>query len=238
MRAVVRAVVVLAALAFAAPAGANSPGVVHAKTGAALYAANCAKCHGPNGAGYIAPSLRGVGARAADFYVRSGAMPLARVGEQPAPSRVLFSEQEVNALVRYVASLGGPPVPTPHPGRGSLSEGLKLFTDHCAGCHQVAAEGGFVTGARVPPLENVTPVQIAEAVRIGPYLMPSFPERQIDTRQLDSIIRYVEYAKHPDDRGGWALGEVGPVPEGMVAWLVAVVVLVGTCLVIGRRLKA
>jgi len=220
-------------------ASANSPGVVHAKTGAALYAANCAKCHGPHGEGYKGPKLQGTGTLAADFYLRTGAMPLARVGEQPAPSRVLFSELELRALIRYVAGLGGgPPVPTPHPERGSLSRGLKLFTDHCAGCHQVVAEGGFVTGARVPPLESATPRQIAEAVRIGPYLMPKFSERAITPRELDSIVRYVEYAKHPDDRGGWALGEIGPVPEGMVAWLVAVVVLVGTCLVIGKRLKA
>jgi quinol---cytochrome-c reductase cytochrome c subunit len=235
----VRAAVVLAALALAAPAAADSPGVVHARTGAELYAANCARCHGPQGEGYIAPRLTNVGARAADFYVRSGAMPLARVGEVPSPSRVLFSERELRALTAYVASFGhGPPVPTPHPQRGSLSEGLRLFTDHCAGCHQVAAEGGYVTDVRVPPLEGVSATRIAEAVRIGPYVMPTFSERAITPRQLDSLIRYVEYASRPDDRGGWALGEIGPVPEGMVAWLVAVVVLVGTCLVIGRRLRA
>jgi ubiquinol-cytochrome c reductase cytochrome c subunit len=233
-----RKLVLLAALAFAAPASANSPGVIHAKTGAELYAANCARCHGPHGEGYVAPRLQGVGARAADFYLRSGAMPLAAVGQQPEPSRVLFSERELRALIRYVAALGGPPVPTPHPERGSLSEGLKLFTHHCAGCHQVVARGGFVTGARVPPLQNATPRQIAEAVRIGPYLMPAFSGRTIPSRKLDSIIRYVEYTKHPDNRGGWSLGEIGPVPEGMVAWLVAAVVLVSTCLVIGRRLRA
>jgi ubiquinol-cytochrome c reductase cytochrome c subunit len=233
-----RKLVLLAALAFAAPASANSPGVIHAQTGAELYAANCARCHGPHGEGYVAPRLQGVGARAADFYLRSGAMPLAAVGQQPEPSRVLFSERELRALIRYVAALGGPPVPTPHPERGSLSEGLKLFTHHCAGCHQVVARGGFVTGARVPPLQNATPRQIAEAVRIGPYLMPAFSGRTIPSRKLDSIIRYVEYTKHPDNRGGWSLGEIGPVPEGMVAWLVAAVVLVSTCLVIGRRLRA
>jgi ubiquinol-cytochrome c reductase cytochrome c subunit len=230
-------VLLVTALALAAPASANSPGVVHARTGAELYAANCARCHGPHGEGYQAPKLQGVGARAADFYLRTGAMPLAQVGEQPEPSRVLFTERELRALIRYVAALGGPPVPTPHPERGSLSEGLKLFTERCAGCHQVAAEGGLVTGARVPPLEDATPRQIAEAVRIGPYLMPRFPESAIPSRKLDSIIRYVEYAKHPDNRGGWSLGELGPVPEGIVAWLVAAVVLVGTCLVIGRRLR-
>jgi len=234
-----RALVLAASLVLAAPAAANSPGVVHAKTGAGLYAANCAKCHGLHGAGYKAPKLEGVGARAADFYLRTGAMPLARVGEQPNRSRVLFSEFELRALIKYVAGLGGgPPVPKPHPERGSVSRGLKLFTEHCAGCHQVVARGGFVTGARVPPLENATPTQIAEAVRIGPYLMPTFSERALPARDLDSIVRYIEYAKRPDNRGGWALGELGPVPEGMVAWLVALVVIVGTCVVIGKRLQS
>ncbi len=234
-----RAVLLVVALVLAAPAAADSPGVVHARSGAALYAANCAGCHGPQGEGYKAPKLEGVGALAADFYLRTGAMPLARVGEQPNRARVLFTERELRALIDYVAKLGsGPAVPTPHPERGSLSQGLRLFTNHCAGCHQVAAEGGFVTGARVPPLEDATPRQIAEAVRIGPYLMPTFSVRQLPARDLDSVIRYIQYAKHPEDRGGWALGEIGPVPEGMVTWLVALVVLVGTCVVIGKRLKA
>jgi ubiquinol-cytochrome c reductase cytochrome c subunit len=226
-------------LLFALPASADSPGVVHANTGAGLYAANCAKCHGPNGEGTeLGPKLRGVGAEAADFYVRTGRMPIARTGEEPEPSRVLFTQREVRQLIRYVAAFGGPPVPTPHPERGNLAEGLELFTDHCAGCHQVAAEGGYVTDTRVPPLEDVTPRDIAEAVRIGPFLMPEFPKSAITDSQLDSIIRYVEYARHPQDRGGWAIGEVGPVPEGMVTWFIAIVALVAACLVIGRRLRA
>ena len=68
--------------------------------------------------------------------------------------------------------------------------------------------------------------------------MPTFSERALPPRDLDSIIRYVEYAKHPDNRGGWALGELGPVPEGIVTWLIAAVVLVGTCVVIGRGLQS
>jgi len=136
-------------------------------------------------------------------------------------------------------SLGkGPRIPEPHPERGNLAEGLHLFTDHCAGCHQVVAAGGYVTGAIPPPLASDTPTQIAEAVRIGPYVMPRFSEKAISNRQLDSIVAYVEYAKHPDDRGGWALGRLGPVPEGLVTWLIAAAVLVAVCMVIGRRLRA
>ena len=81
-------------------------------------------------------------------------------------------------------------------------------------------------------------MQVAEAVRIGPYLMPRFSAKQISDRQLDSIIRYVSYAKHPDDRGGWSIGHVGPVPEGLVTWFIGIGLVVATCIVIGRRIES
>jgi quinol---cytochrome-c reductase cytochrome c subunit len=227
------------------------PGATLRGWGAELYADNCLSCHGTNGAGRLpggklqagtlqgaGPPLRGKGALAADFYLRTGYMPLHSASDQPRRAPVQFSNAEINALVAYVASLGkGPPIPTPHPERGNLAQGLQLFTEHCSGCHQIAAEGGFVTGAVAPPLQNATPTQIAEAVRIGPYLMPHFTTRQISDAQLNSIVRYVDYAKHPNDAGGWALGHLGPVPEGLVTWLIAAAVLVALCVVIGERLR-
>jgi ubiquinol-cytochrome c reductase cytochrome c subunit len=236
-----------ALLALALPAAAAAEPAplpfVQSSQGAALYNANCLACHGPRGegvtrgdSGHAGPSLRDVGALAADFYLRTGYMPLGRAGEQPLRRHVFFTEGQIQALVRYVASFGsGPAIPTPHPERGNVAVGMRLFTDHCAGCHQVAAAGGYVTGARVPGLDQATPTQIAEAVRVGPFLMPRFSTRQISDRELDSIVRYVQYAKQPDDRGGWSLGHVGPVPEGLVTWWIAMVALVGCCVLFGRR---
>jgi len=253
---------VLGALLLVRAAGAEppSPGVTHVSVppgtslvdwGAQLFGANCVTCHGPQGRGVfsalqgaggttgLGPSLQGVGALAADFYLRTGYMPLPDPADQPRRSRVLFSHRELRALIAYVASLKpGPPVPTPHPEHGELADGMTEFTEHCAGCHQVSAAGGYVTNAVAPRLSEATPVQIAEAVRIGPYLMPRFSERQIGKQELDSIIRYVVYARHPDDRGGWAMGHVGPVPEGLVTWFIGIAAIVVTCLVIGRRLRA
>ncbi len=206
--------------------------------GAGLFAANCATCHGVTGRGVAArgPSLLGVGARAADFYLRTGYMPLRSPTDQPTRSRVLFSEREIRALVSYVSALKpGPPIPHPQPQTGSLSEGLHQFTEHCAGCHQVATQGGVVTGARVPPLQNATVTQIAEAVRTGPYVMPRFPPSQISDRQLNSIVRYIAASRHPDDRGGWGIGNLGPAPEGIVTWLIAALALVSVCVLISSR---
>jgi len=219
-------------LALTLPMSASAAG------GKQLYGRYCASRHGPDAAGTsLAPSLHGVGALAADFYLRTGYMPLKSPHIQPRRSRLLLGPRELDALVAYVASLGkGPAVPRPHPERGSLSAGQHAFADHCAGCHQVVAEGGYVTGAVPPSLGDATDVQIAEAVRIGPYVMPRFSRAAIPDRELDSIVRYVRWAQHhPDDRGGWALGHIGPVPEGLVTWFFAAAALVAVCLAIGRR---
>jgi len=249
----VAALVAVLLLAPAAPAAAAPPPIVRPadaaklsprELGAQLYAANCARCHGARGAGLPAgrdgagPPLLGAGAQAADFYLRTGYMPLGEPSDQPVRSRVRFRENEIRALVDYVAGLGSgaPPVPEVDPGAGSVSEGLELFTEHCAGCHQVVAEGGVVTSVRVPPLDRATPTQIAEAVRIGPYVMPAFPEQDISDDELRSIVAYVQYAKHPDDAGGWGIGHLGPFPEGLVTWLIAAVCLIGVCVLIGKRM--
>jgi quinol---cytochrome-c reductase cytochrome c subunit len=222
------ALVLLVALVLAAPAGAG---------GEELFGRWCASCHGPDARGTDrGPSLRGVGARAAHFYLSTGYMPLQEPGVQPRRTHpLLLGPREIDELIGYVASLGGPAIPRPHPERGNVAEGMRLFRSNCAGCHQIVAQGGYVTDATPPPLADSTPVQIAEAVRIGPYVMPTF---SLTDAEVDSIIRYVEYTKHPDNRGGWALGNVGPIPEGLVAWFLAGTVLIGVCLVIGRRLRA
>jgi ubiquinol-cytochrome c reductase cytochrome c subunit len=236
-------VVLLAALVLAPAASADR--------GRSLYFANCVWCHGDqlqgvegssahsspgnNPAG--GPPLLGVGALAADFYLSTGYMPLRSPKQQPKRRRPHFSRSDLAALVGFVASHGGPAVPQVHPERGNLATGLTLFTEHCAGCHQMAGEGGIVSGASVPALKSATATQIAEAVRIGPYVMPRFDERQISPRELDSLVRFVLYTDHPNESGGWSIGLLGPFPEGMVAWLIAGIALLALARVIGEGLK-
>jgi ubiquinol-cytochrome c reductase cytochrome c subunit len=243
------------ALAWAQPGSGivrptSEPATPNAKLGAELYAGNCASCHGIAGSGInsprpgaadmlgAGPPLRGVGAIAPDFYLRTGYMPLSSIHDQPGPNRVLFSDKEIRSLIAYVASLGaGPGIPKPQPASGSLPTGFQQFTQHCAGCHQEVARGGFVTGAEVPPLQSATPTEIAEAVRVGPYLMPRFPTSQISDAQLNSIIKYVLSTRHPDNRGGWGIGNLGPIPEGLVTWWIAAPLLLIACMAVGRRLR-
>ena len=237
----------------------TEPSRASVQLGAELYAGNCATCHGIAGSGIKhprpgagnllgqGPPLRGLGALFPDFYLRSGYMPLTNPHDEPQRERVLFSEKEIRSLVSYVASLGsGPAIPNTGvrflgdkiEGPGTIDDGLYQFTLHCAGCHQIVGRGGFVTGARVPPLQGLTATEIAEAVRIGPYLMPRFSSTQISNYELDSIIKYVLSTRAPVNHGGWGIGNLGPIPEGIVAWWIAIPLLLGLCLILGKRLKS
>jgi ubiquinol-cytochrome c reductase cytochrome c subunit len=216
-----------------------------------LYVARCVSCHGLDARGVsptgptigardvrgAGPSLRGVGAQAADFYLKTGYMPLGSADQQPRRGKPAYPPNEIEELIAYIASLGGPAVPRPRPERGNVAQGLHLFTENCAGCHQIVGEGGVVTDVVAPDLKAATPVQIAEAVRIGPYVMPRFSKQELSDRELDSIVAYVRQTQHPDDRGGWGIGHIGPVPEGLVAWLFAGVALVLVARAIGSRAR-
>jgi ubiquinol-cytochrome c reductase cytochrome c subunit len=226
-----RALAAFACAAAAVALWASPPGATAQPGGRALFASSCSACHGVDARGVAGkgPSLVGAGAASADFYLETGRMPLSEPSAEPARGEPAFTRAERRALTDYVASLGGPPIPSV--GQGDAREGFAPFRDHCAGCHSITARGGVAPPGAAPALQQATATQIAEAVRVGPYLMPRFDERQIDEAQLDAIVAYVLAQRHPDDRGGWGIGNIGPIPEGLVAWLLA-----GTALLIVARL--
>jgi ubiquinol-cytochrome c reductase cytochrome c subunit len=239
-----------AVVLLAASAPAQDPLV---DRGRELYADGCVGCHGPDGRGRsglgpplaaggvqgAGPSLHGVGAASAHLYLTTGYMPLDNPHEPPERRDPQYSPREIDALVAYVGSLGGggPPIPDVDPRRGSLAEGRAAFTKNCSGCHQVVAEGGVIVDGVAPELEQSTPTQVAEAIRVGSYLMPRFGEAQISEREVDSIARYVQWAQSPRDEGGWGIGHIGPIPEGLMAWLFGGLALVAVARVIGKRLS-
>ena len=90
-------------------------------------------------------------------------------------------------------------------------------------------------GAAVPDLQRATPRQVAEAVRMGPYLMPRFDSRQLDQHDLDSLARYVVWTRHPANYGGWGIYNIGPIPEGIVAWFLGLLALVIVARLVGER---
>jgi ubiquinol-cytochrome c reductase cytochrome c subunit len=203
-----------------------------------LYENSCSSCHGIalNGQRGIAPSLRDVGPGPVDFYLSTGRMPLQDPRDEPTRGNPEFDRTQIDALIAYVSQFGGPAAPTTDAAKGSLALGLHEFTLNCAGCHQIVARGGITIGAQVPDLQQATGQEIAEAVRMGPYLMPHFDANQIDQHELDSIARYVLWTRHPDNAGGWGIYNLGPIPEGIVAWFLALAAMVLVARLIGERL--
>jgi ubiquinol-cytochrome c reductase cytochrome c subunit len=221
------------------PASAAAVSTATSTEGEELFEEGCSSCHGFDGKGVKeqGPSLIHAGEAAADFYLRTGRMPLGQVGDEPLRGEPRYSNSQIEALVRYVGSLGeGPSISNVDPDKGSVAEGMELFTDSCAGCHAISSKGGVAIGGYAPPLGESTPTEVGEAIRVGPYLMPRFNEELISPHQVNSIAAYVELTQEPEDAGGFGIGHIGPVPEGIVAWLAAIVALLLIARLIGERL--
>jgi ubiquinol-cytochrome c reductase cytochrome c subunit len=166
---------------------------------------------------------------AADFYLSTGRMPVATPINDPPRRPPAYDRDQIDQLVAYVASLGqGPPIPRVNPGAGNLAEGAELYELNCAACHSSAGIGGVLTqGKEAPSILTATPTEIAEALRLGGTgNMPVFGPDTLDQGQMDSIVRYVQALQHPEDRGGLALGHIGPIAEGFIAWAVGLLLLI------------
>ena len=63
----------------------------------------------------------------------------------------------------------------------------------------------------------------------GPGQMPVFGPDTFSDHQVNSIVRYVRYLSDPDDPGGFSLGRIGPITEGLVALLIGIPALLFVC---------
>ncbi|WP_084965604.1 c-type cytochrome [Thermoactinospora rubra] len=198
--------------------------------GRALFEQHCSSCHGLNAEGTsTGPTLIGVGAAAVDFQVSSGRMPAANPGAQ-APRKPVakwVNEDSIRQLAAYVQSLGGgPTIPTADqvdPAKGNAARGGELFRANCIQCHNWAGAGGALTqGKYAPNLNSSSPTQIYEAMVTGPQAMPVFNDTTITPEEKRDIIAYVTEVRGQTDPGGFGLGRIGPVTEGLAAWIVGI----------------
>lgn len=192
--------------------------------GKTLFIENCSSCHGDTAAGTSrAPNLQGLGTATIDFWVYTGRMPLADPTVQAIVKPRRFDKKQTLAIAAYVSSLapGGVAIPDVNLAAGSLSQGASLFSTNCAACHTITGTGdALANNVYAPSLYGIGPTQIAEAIRTGPGNMPRFGGGSFSNTQVASIVRYVQYLQNPIDRGGIALGHVGPVTEGFIGILI------------------
>ncbi|MFJ9152775.1 c-type cytochrome [Streptomyces sp. NPDC102270] len=211
--------------------------------GKKLFAVGCASCHGTGGQGSSdGPSLVGVGAAAVDFQVGTGRMPAQQPGPQVPRKKVIYTQAEIDQLAAYVSSLGsGPSIPTKAqygPDGADIAKGGELFRTNCAQCHNFTGKGGALThGKFAPDLEGVSPKHIYEAMQTGPQNMPSFPDTTLSEQNKKDIIAYLN-AVNGDDSvspGGLELGGLGPVSEGLFAWIFGLGALIAVAVWVAAR---
>lgn len=192
--------------------------------GRLAYTERCATCHGADlRGGPNAPSLRGVGAAAVDFWLGTGRMPAAVPWLEVGHRGAQMPDATIAAIVAYVTATapGGPAIPLVA-SDGDAAHGRELFRENCMHCHGVNAEGAAVGDRQwAPELDRATVVQVAEAIRTGPEEMPRFGDHQLDQRDLDDLVTYLSVRRSEPSIVVLPLASSGPVPEGLLGWLSA-----------------
>jgi ubiquinol-cytochrome c reductase cytochrome c subunit len=202
-----------------------TPSSAQIANGRNVFLADCATCHGFYAQGTSqAPGLIGVGAAAVNFQVTTGRMPAAELGAENDRKPQRLSATDTAAVAAYIQSLGGgPTVPSAaqvSSAGANVGLGQQLFVADCAACHNFVGAGGALTfGKAAPPLTASTPTQIYEAMLTGPEAMPVFNDLTITPQEKRDMIAYVTQVRAQPNPGGFSLGRVGPVTEGLVAFL-------------------
>ncbi len=226
--------------------------------GKELYDVACITCHGANlqGVKDRGKSLIGVGEGAVYFQVHSGRMPMLRNEAQAGRKTPRYNEEQTLALAAYVQSQGGGAGivrdedgqismaslrgknagPNGEIDPADVARGSELFRLNCASCHNFTGRGGALSGGKYAPnLDPANEQELYQAMLTGPQNMPKFSDRQLTADEKKDIIAYVKNASETPSPGGWGLGGIGPVAEGLFMWMVGIVVLVAVSLWIGSR---
>jgi ubiquinol-cytochrome c reductase cytochrome c subunit len=170
----------------------------------------------------------------------TGRMPMAAPGVQAGRNHVLFTQEQISQIAAYIASLGaGPSVPTEADydySKADPAKGQQIFSVNCAMCHNSAGAGGALTrGKYAPSLMNVDPKHIYEAMETGPQSMPVFNDQNLNAEAKRDVIAYLKNIEQSPTPGGLRLGSLGPVPEGLFAWVFGLGILVGCAIWLGKK---
>ncbi|AQP47471.1 cystathionine beta-lyase [Tessaracoccus aquimaris] len=199
--------------------------------GKALFDLTCSSCHGLGAEGTSqGPTLIGVGAASVDFQMGTGRMPAARAEAQLPARQVNYSQEQIDAVAAFVASLGpGPETPkeseyTPEGlSEEEIARGGNLFRANCSACHGIVGGGGAMpNGEYAPSLVDTSSKHIYEAMRTGPQQMPTFSKEVMPDESVREIIGYLDAAHEQPNYGGLTMGEAGPVSEGFWVFVIGI----------------
>ena len=217
------------------------------RNGKQLYETSCVTCHGVNlqGVADRGPSLVGVGEAAVFFQVSTGRMPAMSLNSQAPQKAPTCDDTLIDALGAFILANGGGRLVVRDANgqiaeasltQGDVARGGDLFRLNCASCHNFTGKGGALSsGKYAPDLGDATPQQIYTAMLTGPQNMPKFSDRQLSPEEKTDIVSYVRHAAEARSPGGYGLGGFGPTSEGMAAWIIGMVAIIGIAMWIGAR---
>jgi ubiquinol-cytochrome c reductase cytochrome c subunit len=160
--------------------------------------------------------------------------------QAPRADQVRFTQEQISAVAAYIASLApGPAIPdaeyTTGEG-GDVAMGAELFRVNCAMCHNFAGSGGALTrGKYAPALRDIEGKHIYEAMVTGPQSMPVFSDDNISPEAKNDIIAYLHTVDEQENVGGMALGNLGPVSEGLFVWIFGLGIMIGFAVWLGKK---
>jgi ubiquinol-cytochrome c reductase cytochrome c subunit len=222
-------------------ASADSVDAATIAHGQDLYDRSCISCHGANlqGVDGKGPSLIGAGQANTYFQLATGRMPAkANTAELPRAIPFFSNEKDIDAFAAYVQSIGGgAQLPgTIDISNADVAKGSELYRLNCASCHNFTGKGGALSqGKYAPALDKATDKEMYAAMLAGPENMPTFSEAQLTPSEKLDIIKYVRASTDTVSPGGYDLGGFGPAPEGLIAFLVGMGVIVSITLWSGSR---
>jgi mono/diheme cytochrome c family protein len=165
----------------AATAGAGGATMLD---GAALYLANCAACHGQQGAGGpLGPELQHPVRDYSAWVVRHGRA----MTTFPAPMLAVATDKLPDASLTLIWDyLDQAPQPT---------TGQALYLDYCGNCHGADGKGGPTARNILNELDNLKS-QVRQGSHLGQFdmrreYMPALPATRLSNAELDLIYAYV-----------------------------------------------
>jgi ubiquinol-cytochrome c reductase cytochrome c subunit len=166
-------------------------------------------------------------------------MPAVQPGPQMPQKKPVYTQDEIDELAAYVASLGpGPAIPNPadyslaglseEQRQEAITRGGEIFLTNCTACHNFEGSGGAMPrGGYAPKIRGVAPKYIFEAMLTGPQAMDNFSNGNLSVEEKKDVIAYLQSIQDNPDYGGFGMGGIGPVSEGMFAWVLGIGSLVG-----------
>lgn len=262
----IRTVVVISLAALTA-AVLLAGGPLHAQeggdveNGAALYAVNCAVCHGTRGEGRVGATLDKVFATIAPDEFLTEVIERGRAGTfMPAWSTAYggpLIEAQVADIVAYIESWGTtvePPEPAPPRPEveippvpevdGDPNAGYTVFQTNCAACHGDQGQGRIGATLNTAFAAIEPGAFVVETVRRGVEgsLMPPFALENGGPLSDDDINNVAAYVLSIQRQGGPGTG--GEIVGSGSAWpliivgAVLVLVIVGLGIAVARRERA